>query len=58
MGIAIAMVTGQSGKVAAVVPQKLHSVARYTVYFSNIRKIAIPFMCLGGSMSVLMQYAG
>ena len=35
--IAIAMVTGQSGKVAAVVPQKLHSVAGYIVCFSNIR---------------------
>jgi hypothetical protein len=46
MGIAIAMVTGQSGKVAAVVPQKLHSVVGYIVCFSNIRKISNPFMCL------------
>jgi hypothetical protein len=38
MGIAIAMVTGQSGEVAAVVPQKLHSVAGYTVCVSNIEK--------------------
>ncbi len=36
MGIAIAMVTGQSGRVAAVVSQKLHSVAGHIVYFSNI----------------------
>ena len=58
MGIAIAMVTGQSGKVAAVVPQKLHSVAGYIVYFPNIRKISIPFIYLSGFVSVLMQYAG
>jgi hypothetical protein len=58
MGIAIAVVTGQSGKVAAVVPQKLHSVAGYIVYYSNIRKISIPIICLSGLMSVLMQYAG
>ena len=52
------MVTGQSGKVAAVVPQKLHSVVGYIVWFSNIRKISIPFMHLSGFVSVLMQYAG
>jgi len=44
MGIAIARVTGQSGNVAAVVLQKLHSVVGYIVYFSNIRKISNPFM--------------
>jgi len=58
MGIAIAMVTGQSGKVAAVVFQKLHSVVGYIVYFSNIRKISNLFMYLSGFVSVLMQYAG
>jgi hypothetical protein len=58
MGIAIAMVTGQSGKVAAVVLQKLHSVVGYIVCFSNIRKISNSFMCLSGFTSVLMQYAG
>jgi len=58
MGIAIAMVTGQSGKVAAVVFQKLHSVAEYIVYFSNRRIISIPFIYLSGFVSVLMQYAG
>ena len=58
MGIAIAMVTGQSGKVAAVVPQKLHSVDGYIVYFSNVRKISIPLMYLSRLVSVLMQYAG
>ena len=57
MGIAIAMVTGQSGKVVAVVPQKLHSVVGDIVCFSNIRKISNPFMCLSGFLSVLMQYA-
>ena len=58
MGRAIAMVTGQSGKVAAVVPQKLHRVAEYIVYFANIRKISIPFMYLSRIEIVLMQYAG
>ena len=58
MGIAIAMVTGQSGKVAAVVAQKLHSVVGHIVWFSNIRKISIPLMYLSGFVSVLMQYAG
>jgi len=58
MGIAIAMVTGQSGKVAAVVPQKLHSVVEYIVYFSNIRIISTPFIYLSGFVSVLMQYTG
>jgi len=58
MGIAIAMVTGQSGKMAALVPQKLHSFVGYIVSFSNIRKISIPFMHLSGFVSVLMQYAG
>jgi len=52
------MVTGQSGKVAAVVHQKLHSVAGYIVYFTNIRKISILFIYLNGFVSVLMQYAG
>ena len=58
MGIAIAMVTGQSGKVAAVVLLKLHSVAGHIVCFSDIRKIPIPFMSLSGFVRVLMQYAG
>ena len=58
MGIAIAMVAGQSGKVAAVVPQKLHSVVEYIMYFSNSRKISISFRYLSGFVSVLMQYAG
>jgi hypothetical protein len=58
MGIAIARVTGQSGNVAAVVLQKLHSVVGYIVYFSNIRKTSNPFMCLSGFASILMQYAG
>ena len=58
MGIAIAMVTGQSGKLAAVVPQKLHSVVGYIECFSNIRKISNPFMRLSEFVSVLMQYAG
>jgi hypothetical protein len=58
MGIAIAMVTGQSGKVAAVVLQKLHSVGGYIVFFSKRRKISNPFMALTGFVSVLMQYAG
>ena len=57
MGIAIAMVTGRSGKVAAVVVQKLHSVVAYIVYFSNIRNISIPFMCLWVFVSVLMLAA-
>ena len=52
------MVTGQSGKMAAVVPQKLHSVVGYIACFSNIRKISNPFMCLSGFAGVLMQYAG
>jgi hypothetical protein len=42
MGIAIAMVTGQSGKVAAVVSRKLYSVVVYIVCFSNVRKISNP----------------
>ena len=58
MGIAIAMVTGQSGEVAAVVFQKLHSVDGYIAYVSNVRKISIPFMYLSRFVSVLMQYAG
>ena len=58
MGIAIAMVTGQSGKVAAVVFQKLYSVVGYIVCFSNIRKISNLFICLSEFVSVLMQYAG
>ena len=58
MGIAIAMITGQSGKVAAVVSQKLHSVVDYIVYFSNTRIISIPFIHLSGFVSVLMQYTG
>jgi hypothetical protein len=54
------MVTGQSGKVAAVVSQKLYSdsVVGYTVYFSNIRNISIPFMRSSEFVSFLMQYAG
>jgi len=58
MGIAIAMVTGQSGKVAAEMSPKLYSVVGYIVYFSNRRKISIPFMYLSGFVSALMQYAG
>jgi hypothetical protein len=58
MYIAIAMVTGQSAKVAAGIFQKLHSVVGYIVYFSNIRKIPLPYICLGKFVSVLMQYAG
>ena len=58
MGIAIAMVTGQSGKMAAEISPKLHSVVGYIVYFSNIRKISNPLMCLSGFASFLMQYAG
>ena len=58
MGVAIAMVTGQSDKVAAVVSQKMHSVVEYIVFFSTIRKISIPFLYLNGFVSVLMQYAG
>ncbi len=57
-GIAIAMVTGQSGKVAAVVLQKLHSVVGYILYFSNICKILITLIDLSGFVSVLMQYVG
>ena len=49
------MVTGQSGKVAAVVPQKLHSVVGYIVCFSNIRKISNLFICLSEFVSVLMH---
>ena len=45
-GIAIAMATGQSGKVAAVVSQELHSVFRYRVYLSDSRIISISFMYL------------
>jgi hypothetical protein len=58
IGIAIAMVTGQSGKVAAEIFPKLHSVVEYIVYFSNIRKTSITFMYLNAFVSVLMQYAG
>jgi hypothetical protein len=58
MAIAIAMVAGQSGKVAAVVLLKLHSVAGCIVCFSDIRKIPNPFMSLSRFVSVLMQYAG
>ena len=58
MGIAIAMFTGQSGKVAAEIFQKLHSVAGCIVCFSNIRKILNLFMCLSGFTSFLLQYAG
>ena len=48
---------GQSGKVAAVVPQKLHCVVGYIVRFSAIQKTSNLFMCLSGFASVLMQYA-
>ena len=43
---------------AAVVFQKLHSVVKYIVYFSNKRKISVPFMYFSEFVSVLMQYAG